>query len=104
MVALTKAAPFGYSGLSWILLTYKNMQETQRRESVLVRKEFLTQISQGPEYTNTLGWGLPPASLLSPVCTASSLEPLGHALADKDPTKSVQWLAVPSKLSVSMVI
>lgn len=80
------------------------MQETQRRESVLVRKEFLTHTSQGPEYMNTLVWGLVPPSLLSPVCTASSLEPVGHALADKDPAKPVQWLAVPSQLSAPMVI
>lgn len=73
IVALTKAAPFGYSGLSWILLTHKNMQETRRRESVLVRKEFLTQTSQGPEYMNTLGWGLLPPSLPALSCLHSFL-------------------------------
>lgn len=66
IVALTKAALSEYSGLSWILLTYKNMHEAQQRESVLVRKECLTRTSQGPKCTQTLGWGLFPPSLLSP--------------------------------------
>lgn len=88
-MALTKAAPFGYSGLSWILMTFKNMQEIQQRDSVSVRKECLTRTSLGPEYTKTVGWGLPPAPCSLPGCVAASLEPGGHALVDKDPVQAV---------------